>query len=188
MNEFCECALAGYCLRHQMKKGQARFNNCKGLGAGKDCGLSYWQNWEQGKLGATAPDNPQLNPKGFCSNKEVPVLIETRSSIGTRLHDLIVKDTGEEINCEECKESVLSLNQMDKKQALKVRDKLIQDMLERAPKVAPKLWQKIGLKLDNLFKAGIAEAKITSWVDLAINQEPDFIEAKVVEQIVKKRI
>lgn len=188
MNEYCECPLAGYCNRHQMKKGQARFNLCKGVGGNKDCGLSYWQAWERGELGATAPDVPQMQPKGFCSNLELPTPIpENMSSIGTVLHSIIFRETGIEIPCQECKNRITMLNQMTKKQVVEKREEIIDDIHSRSQKQAPKLWQKIAISLDSLLDLGQAKKVIASWVDEAISLEPDFKISSASPEISKKK-
>ena len=188
MNEMCECEMAGYCSRHNMTKGQARFNLCKGLGNPKDCGLSYWQAWEKGELGATAPSNPNFNPKGFCNNEQLPVPpIEIKSSIGTRLHDIIHRETGENIPCQECANRISMLNQMTKKQVIEARESIVDDIYQRSSKVAPKLWQKISIAVDSALSTGIVRSKITKWVDEAIDDEPDYvIEEKIVNDVKKK--
>lgn len=66
MNPHCVCVMAGHCERHGIRKGPAQFARCQGTAGGKDCGLSYWQAWELGELGATAPSEPMLQPEGFC--------------------------------------------------------------------------------------------------------------------------
>ena len=72
-NKLCECAAAGFCNRHQMEKNQTLYNACKGeLGTG-DCGRKYWDAWENGRAGATAPSDPQISPEGFCDQaKNIP--------------------------------------------------------------------------------------------------------------------
>ncbi len=67
MNPLCECDGAGFCGRHQMNKSQTLFSMCKGTANCSDCGRKYWTAWERGHVGATAPDNPVVNPPEFCS-------------------------------------------------------------------------------------------------------------------------
>lgn len=50
-----------------MVKTDREIELCKGLANSPDCGRKYFVAWEQGKLGATAPDIPILNPDGFCN-------------------------------------------------------------------------------------------------------------------------
>lgn len=66
-NPHCECPIAGFCQRHQRHKGPEQHKRCRGEADRHDCGLTFWNAWEQGKAGATAPASPQLNPEGFCS-------------------------------------------------------------------------------------------------------------------------
>lgn len=65
-NPFCECPAAGFCSRHQMQKNQTLHNACKGELGTSDCGRKYWDAWETGRAGATAPSDPQISPEGFC--------------------------------------------------------------------------------------------------------------------------
>lgn len=67
MNEHCKCESAGWCSRHQMNKTVREVELCKGVANTPDCGKKYWLAFEQGKLGATAPPDPILNPTGFCN-------------------------------------------------------------------------------------------------------------------------
>lgn len=67
MNENCKCESAGWCERHQMTKTTREVELCKGIANSADCGKKYWIAWENGKLGATMPENPILNPDGFCN-------------------------------------------------------------------------------------------------------------------------
>lgn len=69
MNEHCTCPEPGFCERHQMHKTNREWELCKGVARNSpSCGLAYWLAWEQGKIGATAPPEPVLNPEGFCSH------------------------------------------------------------------------------------------------------------------------
>lgn len=65
-NPHCECAAAGWCKRHQMEKTARDFELCKGIAGTIDCGRKYWLAWENGKLGATRPPNPIMEPAPFC--------------------------------------------------------------------------------------------------------------------------
>jgi Uri superfamily endonuclease len=70
VNPHCVCPAAGFCSRHQRHKGPEQHRRCRGESDRHDCGLSHWNAWEQGKAGATAPADPQLNPPGFCSKQQ----------------------------------------------------------------------------------------------------------------------
>ncbi len=62
MNTHCQCTEPGYCQRHKMQKIGRMYELCKGVADTPDCGFKYWQAWETGQLGATAPDEPILEP------------------------------------------------------------------------------------------------------------------------------
>lgn len=68
-NSFCTCPAAGFCDRHKIKKGAREFALCRGQADSADCGRKYWNAWESGKLGATVPETPQIDPPGFCEGK-----------------------------------------------------------------------------------------------------------------------
>ena len=50
-----------------MEKSSTLHTLCKGEAASRDGGKLYWQAWEQGKMGATKPANPIMNPEGFAT-------------------------------------------------------------------------------------------------------------------------
>ena len=172
MNEFCECPIAGYCTRHNIVKGEARFKSCKGTGHSKDCGLAYWQAWERGELGATAPDDPQMNPTGFCSQETFTLgKTSTKSSIGTKMHEIIFRETGAEIPCAECRDRISMLNQMSPEQVEVARPEIVADIVARASKQAPKLWQRIALTIDKFLDTGLANVTVNGWLTEAIKAE-----------------
>lgn len=80
-NPHCECDGPGFCKRHQIDKGEREFELCSGEADSIDCGKKYWLAWEQGKLGATAPANPVLNPQGFCSGRPIGLGSKVSSGI-----------------------------------------------------------------------------------------------------------
>jgi hypothetical protein len=49
-----------------MTKSETLFSMCKGVANSPDCGRKYWNAWEKGLVGATAPANPSINPPSFC--------------------------------------------------------------------------------------------------------------------------
>ena len=69
MNPHCECSAAGFCTRHQIPKGPRVHDHCKGTSNLPDCGLKYWNAWEQGQLGATKPDDPKPDPEEWTCNQ-----------------------------------------------------------------------------------------------------------------------
>lgn len=171
MNELCKCDLVGFCTRHKINKGQRSFDKCKGVEDSKDCGLSYWQAWEQGRLGATAPPEPVLYPSGFC-DKKVFVQYGDKSSVGTNLHLIIFRETGVEIPCDECKEKIYALNQITIEEVEKERANIVADIAIRAKKQSPKLWQKIAVSIDEALNTGFARKTIDQWLTEAISMEP----------------
>lgn len=76
MNKYCECEIAGYCERHQLNKSKRKHELCSGQASTPDCGRSYFDAWERGELGATAPfDAKQTNDTDFCSH---PAKVRTK--------------------------------------------------------------------------------------------------------------
>lgn len=70
MNPHCVCDNPGFCPRHQIKKVGKLFKLCKGIANTSDCGFKYFKSWEEGKQGATAPDDPQLINDWECEPNE----------------------------------------------------------------------------------------------------------------------
>lgn len=68
-NSHCVCELAGYCERHKIEKSDYLHKMCMGIAPTVDCGRKYWIAWEQGMLGATAPENPIIEPERFCTGE-----------------------------------------------------------------------------------------------------------------------
>lgn len=158
MNRNCVCVIAGYCERHQVRKGPAQFARCRGTAGGKDCGLSYWQAWEAGKLGATAPSDPVFQPVGFCGATPRDV-----STIGTVLKAIIYRETGIEIPCEQCVETIRELNRLTVAQAEQVRGRIVDQIVTRAAAMAEGLWQRVAIAADNLSGAGILRRIVDGW-------------------------
>lgn len=69
MNPHCVCKEPGDCPRHKMRKMGRFFTFCQGTANTADCGLKYWNAWEQGQLGATVPENTVINPPNFCGSR-----------------------------------------------------------------------------------------------------------------------
>lgn len=115
--------MAGYCNRHQMKKGQQKFERCKGIAKTQDCGLKYWIGWEQGRFGATAPEQPVLDPKGFCGESHP-------YGPGTELIG-IYKNAGVP-TCQECIDLAEQMDAWGPDVCLEKIEFLIEDILPRA--------------------------------------------------------
>lgn len=117
MNPHCQCQLAGFCSRHQIPKGSELLKRCQGVAAIADCGLSFWNKWERGELGATAPANPILNPDGFCDKQktEQPGSIKLGDAVESALRMIgITKEKvsrwiGAPCNCEERQQKLNAL-------------------------------------------------------------------------------
>ncbi len=171
MNIHCECPVAGFCKRHQLEKGAERHKRCRGEAAVHDCGLSYWNAWEQGRLGATAPSEPKLNPEGFCSKSVKRVVV---SQIGTKLSEIIKRETGIEVPCETCREMIASLDEMTPEKARAAKPLIVASIVERAPEQAQTIWQRIQITADSVLHTGILQAKVESWFDeaVAIGSDP----------------
>lgn len=66
-NPHCECPAAGWCARHKMQKSAVLHSLCSGTNdLSSTCGRDVFIAMEKGRLGATAPDNPVINPPAFC--------------------------------------------------------------------------------------------------------------------------
>ena len=168
MNSHCLCLMAGYCERHQVRKGPAQFARCQGTAGGKDCGLSYWQAWESGQLGATAPGDPVFQPVGFCGATPRDV-----STIGTALKAIIRRETGIDIPCEQCHATIAELNRLTVAQAEQVRSRIVDQITTRAPAMAEGMWQRVAIAADNWSGAGILRRIVDGWFTEALRVAGD---------------
>lgn len=131
MNEYCECEKAGYCNRHQMKKGKGQFERCKGIANTRDCGLKYWNKWEQGELGSVAPENPQINPEGFCDKQQLlQQTQQVKSGPGTELIK-IYQEAGVP-SCSQCNDLATLMDEWGADKCEENIAFLIDDILPRA--------------------------------------------------------
>jgi len=178
MNPICECPVAGFCTRHLMVKGPLRHQYCQGVGSRA---IDYWRAWEQGTCEATAPANPDMNPEGFSIPAE-----PDESSIGTALHDIFLGEGAEP--CEDCQKSMARLNRMTPDEVEAIRGELITELKQRAKTQAPRLWQRLGVMVDEALHTGIADAKFDAWITQAIEtgkEKPEPIKQKSEESTVK---
>lgn len=60
-NPHCECPGPGYCNRHKINKSETLYNHCQ---LRRINSIDYWRAWEEGRLGATAPESPELLQRG----------------------------------------------------------------------------------------------------------------------------
>ena len=182
MNELCKCDGA-FCSRHQIAKTARERELCSGQAATADRGMKYWDAWEQGRLGATAPEMPAISPPGFRGGLPEPV--KAVSSIGTHLHAIIHRETGAEIPCPECAKAISKLDSMTPAEAASAKPELVTDIIARGISKAPKLLDRILLKADkaisrplNAIIAATGQTAETSqavrivggWVDEAIKE------------------
>ncbi len=188
MNEFCVCPEAGFCTRHQMKKDVTKHKLCQGVANTPDGGKKYWNAWEQGKSGATAPEDPKIDPPGFPDGewlpdqivktvsrrtKSVSVVTPKISNIGDYLKQIIERDpvAGGAIPCGECKAHILKLNSMTIAEIEESRTETISQITERAKAKAPKFWQRIAIRIDSALNIGETERRIDKWLTEAIEME-----------------
>lgn len=168
MNKYCQCLAAGLCDRHGMMKGAELFARCRGTSARPDCGLSYWRAWERGQAGATiTPDDPILNPAGFCSEKTI-VVVTYLSSVGDKLAEIIKREIGKDIPCSDCERDIEKLNSLTVEECRDVKEKYVENIYKRSFKFADPV-QRVELIADKFLKTGIAQATIGRWFDEAVD-------------------
>lgn len=112
MNPFCSCSSPGFCQRHKLQKNEREYQLCSGQADSQDCGKKYWIAWESGKLGATAPANPILNPPDFCHAASGPSgHAKLNRGLGDRVAGVIRRASKGSINpCSGCKRRAAKLN------------------------------------------------------------------------------
>lgn len=169
MNPFCECTTTGFCKRHNKVKGAEQFARCQGTAGTPDCGLKYWNAWEEGRAGATAPDNPKLNPPGFCEgkNNQPARIVEYKSSVGDMLSEIIKRETGKPIPCQACQADIDELNSMTADDCAKLKQKYVDNIYSRAFASA-NILQKAGIILDKIMHTGVTVSRIGEWFDEAL--------------------
>jgi hypothetical protein len=126
--------------------------------------VAYWNAWEQGKLGATAPADPQLNPPGFC-DKSAPLRV---SSIGTVLSRIIRSETGIEIPCGECKQDIAALDMMTAEEAAGKKAEFVERIASRAVNNAQGFLQKLAVRIDSALNLNLVASQIATWFDRAV--------------------
>ena len=176
MNPYCECKLSGFCKRHQMYKSNSEWERCKGIANSDDCGLKYWICWESGACGAKIPNDPILNPDPFCNGKSQIKSANIKSTIGSELHKIILREEKIVIPCNDCKQEINNLNTMSPDEVEEIKDELIDRMINRINKLNIPLWKKIAVAADEKIGIGIARQKILKWIDEAISNERNRLE------------
>lgn len=136
----CECPVAGLCTRRGVRVAKIAWNLCR---AGKvdlvDRGTGFIRcdNHETAvRTSARAVPKSQQGPS-----------LQTQSSIGTMLKIAIAERFGDIAPCGDCRREILRLNLLTASQVQADRDKILQGMVDRAAKIAPKWWQRLGAKL-----------------------------------------
>ncbi len=108
--------------------------------------------------------NPAIVPESVTLAETAIV-----SQIGTRLKEIIERDEEEVVTCPDCLREIERLNRMTQREARNEREQIIAAMVKRADIVAPKLWQRLAIKVDRTLGTGQVAEKIGAWVDEAID-------------------
>ena len=87
-----------------------------------------------------------------------------RSNIGTRLKNIISRAEPGAMTCGSCRNMVAELNSMTVAEVRKDIDRVVADIASRAPHQAPKLWQRIAVRIDQAIHLGQTEQRIRGWV------------------------
>jgi hypothetical protein len=83
-----------------------------------------------------------------------------RSNIGTRLKNIISRAEPGAMTCGSCRNMVAELNSMTVAEVRKDIDRVVADIASRAPHQAPKLWQRIAVRIDQAIHLGQTEQRI----------------------------
>lgn len=161
MNPHCACPLHGFCDRHQMMKGPELHKRCQGIAPIRNCGRDLWICWEQGGCGAVPPEHPVLDPEPFCSEARI-----VKSSIGTRLAEIIATETGSEIKCAECRARMEELDRLTQDEARPLKDSIVEAIVSKGNQATG--LQAAGVWLDKLIGGGMTRAIVQGWFDRAV--------------------
>jgi hypothetical protein len=74
------------------------------------------------------------------------------------------------MTCGTCRDLITELNSMTADQVEKDIDRIVADIAARAPGQAPKLWQRIAVRIDQAIHLGMTENKIRGWVEESISK------------------
>jgi len=163
----CECEMAGHCDRHSVTKSNREHTLC-------GSSPKYWNAWEEGRMtGATAPAIPRVLPSSTPSVRpdvKRKTRLRRKSKIGTRLKGIIAKAEPGVMTCGTCKAMIEELDGMTVKEVRRDMDRIVSDIASRAPQQAPKLWQRIAVRVDQAIHLGRTEKKIRGWVTEAISR------------------
>lgn len=89
---------------------------------------------------------------------------EKITNYGYKLAEIIKRETGEEIKCNECRSEVGRLNRMTADQILLEIDSLSDAIVNRGKEKAPKLWQRLVCTL----APGEVRQRVAGWIEEAI--------------------
>ncbi len=140
----CQCEFAGYCETHQRNMSELRYHQCKN---------------ETGYFAA------------FQRGSRTPVFAESQIGIGTRLKEIIKRENPGIVTCGDCSTMAAELNQMSREEVLADIDRFVSEIAKRVAEKAPKLWQRIAVKVDQALHIGETERRIKQWVLEAIDSE-----------------
>lgn len=76
---------------------------------------------------------------------------------------------GMSASCSSCRSLLLQLNAMTVQQAREEIDSIVDNLVERAPAMAPKLWQRIAARVDTMVDFGETRRRVTECVEEAIS-------------------
>ena len=96
---------------------------------------------------------------------------DRQSKIGDALKAIIAAENPGISTCGPCSALCATLNNYTSEQATEQIDAIVADMVARAPKKAPKLWQRVAIRIDGVLHTGQTEKKIRGWVERAIAGE-----------------
>lgn len=106
-------------------------------------------------------DLPVWNP---CKNK---------SSVGTKLHEIIHRETGQDVPCDKCAEEISALNCMTAKEARREKRRVVDDIYSRAwdhadKKDKLKLIADVMISTASLGRISIGKDTLGKWFDEAV--------------------
>lgn len=91
------------------------------------------------------------------------------SSIGTRLMEIFHRESdGEVIPCDDCKREIIRLNSSTPTEVERDRETIIDGIVQRSQKIAPRFYQRLAIKADTLLGTGRTRAYFNRCLDEAI--------------------
>lgn len=98
------------------------------------------------------------------NNVEPVIPPAPKSQIGTNLRAIIARELPGVMTCETCAEMIVKLNNMTRDEVLEDIDNIVSEQASWAEKQAPKLWQRLAVKIDQVFNIGETERRIKRWI------------------------